>query len=126
MQQSPLATTSFVLLCVAMFVGYANQWVLTPIIPLYVHDIGGSASMAGLVLLAFSVPSVLVRPFIGRLADEWTAGGVLALGLFVLGCGTVVCLIPLVATLFLGNFVRGVGWAGVNIGGYTTLATAAP
>jgi MFS family permease len=28
--------------------------------------------------------------------------------------------------LFVGNVVRGVGWAGVNIGGYTTLATPAP
>jgi MFS family permease len=126
MEEPRLATKSFLLLCVAMFVGYANQWVLTPVIPLYVHDIGGSASMAGVVLLAFSVPSVLVRPFVGKLADEWSAGGVLALGLFVLGCGTLVCLAPLLTMLFVGNVVRGVGWAGVNIGGYTTLAQTAP
>ena len=42
MEQSPLATKSFVLLCVAMFLGYANQWVLTPVIPLYVHDLGAA------------------------------------------------------------------------------------
>ena len=63
MQQPPLATKSFLLLCVAMFLGYANQWVLTPVIPLYVQDLGGSASMAGAVLLAMAVPSVAVRPF---------------------------------------------------------------
>jgi MFS family permease len=126
MQQPPLATKSFLLLCFAMFLGYANQWVLTPVIPLYVHDLGGSATMAGLVLLAFSVPSVLVRPFVGRIADQWSGAGVLALGLTVLGCGTLVCLVPLFAMLFVANVVRGVGWAGVNIGGYTTLAAAAP
>ena len=49
-----LATKPFILLCLAMTLGYANQWVLTPVIPLYVHDLGGSSFVAGLVLLAFS------------------------------------------------------------------------
>src|SRR5262245_42854506 len=43
-------TRPFMLLCLAMFLGYANQWVMTPAIPLYVHDMGGSASIAGLAL----------------------------------------------------------------------------
>ena len=126
MQQPPLATKSFLLLCVAMFLGYANQWVLTPVIPLYVQDLGGSASMAGAVLLAMAVPSVAVRPFVGRVADQWSAAGVVALGLFILGFGTLICLVPFLPLLFVGNIVRGLGWAGLNIGGYTTLATAAP
>lgn len=126
MTPQPLATRPFVLLCLAAFLGYANQWVLTPIIPLYVRDLGGSAFVAGLVLLAFSVPSVTIRPFVGRLADRWSAAGVLALGLLVLGGGTLLFLIPFFTMLFIANFVRGIGWAGVNIGGYTTLATAAP
>ena len=126
MTPQPLATKPFVLLCLAVFLGYANQWVLTPIIPLYVQDLGGSALVAGLVLLAFSVPSVTIRPFVGRLADRWSAAGVLALGLLVLGGGTLLFLIPFFAMLFIANFVRGIGWAGVNIGGYTTLAGVAP
>ena len=121
-----LSTKRFALLCVAMFLGYANQWVLTPIIPLYVHDLGGSTFVAGLVLLAFAVPSFTARPFIGHLADRWSAAGVLASGLALLATGTLLCLVPLLAMLFVGNVVRGLGWAGVNTGGYTTLATAAP
>ena len=109
-----------------MFLGYANQWVLTPIIPLYVHDLGGSAFMAGLVLLAFAVPSFTVRPFVGHVADRWSAAGVLAIGLALLATGTLLFLVPLLAMLFVGNVVRGLGWAGVNTGGYTTLASAAP
>ena len=50
------------------FLGYANQWVVTPIIPLYVDSHGGSAFLAGLALLALAVPSVVVRPFVGMLA----------------------------------------------------------
>jgi len=109
-----------------MFLGYANQWMLTPIIPLYVQDLGGSAFVAGLVLLTFAVPSFTVRPFVGHIADKWSAAGVLAVGLVLLAAGTLLFLIPVLAMLFVGSVVRGLGWAGVNTGGYTTLATAAP
>jgi MFS family permease len=126
MTPSSLATQPFLLLCAAMFLGYANQWVLTPIIPLYVEDLGGSAFVAGLALLAFSVPSFTVRPMVGHLADKWSAAGVLLTGLALLATGTLLFLLPFLAALFIGNFVRGVAWAGVNTGGYTTLATAAP
>jgi MFS family permease len=109
-----------------MFLGYANQWVITPVIPLYVDDLGGSAFVAGLALLAFSVPSFTVRPFVGRVADRWNAAAVLAVGLILLAAGSLLFLAPLLAMVFIGGIVRGLGWAGLNIGGYTTLATAAP
>ena len=121
-----LFTRPFVLLCVAMFLGYANQWLVMPVSPLYVSEHGGSAFLAGLALLALSVPSVVVRPFVGRLADRWNAVGVMALGLALLALGSTLLLIPLLAMIFVGNFVRGLGWAGLNTGGYTTLAGAAP
>src|SRR3954471_10212064 len=126
LNESSLATKPFVLLCFAMFLGYANQWVLTPIIPLYVQDLGGSTFLAGLVLLAFAIPSFTIRPFVGHVADRWSAAGVLAIGLALLASGTLLCLFASIAMLFVGNVIRGVAWAGVNTGGYTTLATAAP
>ena len=109
-----------------MFLSYANQWVITPTIPLYVHDLGGSASLAGAALLAFAVPSFVIRPLVGRLADEWGAAGVLALGFIALAIGTSLLLVPFLAMVFVAGVVRGIGWAGVNTGGYTTLALAAP
>ena len=109
-----------------MFIGYSNHWLLTPIIPLYVQDLGGSAFTAGLVLLAFAVPSFAFRPFVGHLADKWSAAGVLAVGLVLLSAGTALIVVPAIAMLFVANVVRGVGWAGLNTGGYTTLAIAAP
>jgi MFS family permease len=121
-----LVTRPFILLCSAMFLGYANQWVITPAIPLYVDDLGGSAFVAGLALLAFSVPSFAIRPFVGRLADRWSAAGVLAIGLVLLAAGSVLFLVPLLAMVFIANVIRGVGWAGLNTGGYTALAMTAP
>jgi len=124
--QSSLFTRPFILLCTAMFLGYANQWIVMPVIPLYVNAQGGSAFVAGLALLAFSVPSVTVRPFVGMLADRWNAAGVLAVGLVLLASGSALLLVTGTVMLFLGSIVRGLGWAGLNTGGYTRLASAAP
>ena len=121
-----LFTRPFVLLCLAMFLGYANQWLLMPAIPLYVDSLGGSAFLAGLALLAFSVPSFTVRPFVGGVADRWSAAGVLAIGLTFLTVGSLALLAPFLAMVFIAGVVRGLGWAGLNIGGYVTLASAAP
>ncbi len=123
---APLATRAFIVLCCAMFLAYANHWMLTPVIPLYVDALGGSAFVAGLVLLAFSLPSFAVRPFVGRIADRWNAPGVLAVGVALLALGTLGLVWPLLPLLFVANIVRGLGWAGLNTGGYTTLALAAP
>jgi MFS family permease len=124
--RAPLATPSFIVLCCAMFLGYANQWMLTPVLPLYVDTLGGSAFVAGLCLLAFSVPSFAVRPYVGRIADRWNAPGVLTIGVGLLALGSLSLVWPLLPLLFAANVVRGLGWAGLNTGGYTTLALAAP
>ncbi len=121
-----LATKPFILLCLAIALGYANHWVMVPVIPLYVHDLGGSVFVAGLAMLAFSAPSFIVRPFLGRVADKWNAGGVLGIGLMALAAGTLILLLPGLAILFVAMVLRGLGWAGLNTGGYTTLAMAAP
>ena len=127
-QRDPVSffTRPFILLCLAMFMGYANQWIVMPAIPLYVDSLGGSAFVAGLALLAFSVPSFTVRPFVGRMADRWSAAGVLAIGLTLLALGSLVLLVPFLAMVFVAGVVRGLGWAGINVGGYVKLATTAP
>lgn len=121
-----LFTGPFALLCLSMFLGYANHWIFMPALPLYVDSLGGSAFVAGLALLAFSVPSFTVRPFVGRMADRWSAAGVLAIGLALLALGSLALLLPFLAMIFVAGVVRGVGWAGINVGGFVTLARAAP
>lgn len=121
-----LLTRPFALLCGAVFLGYANQWMVTPVIPLYVDAQGGSAFAAGLILLAFAIPSVAARPFIGMLSDRWSAPGVLALGLVAMALGSALLLAASILMLVIGNIVRGLGWAGVNTGGYARLAASAP
>jgi MFS family permease len=121
-----LFTRPFVTLCLTMFLAFATHAMIVPAVPLYVHDLGGSASIAGLVLLAFSLPSISVRPYLGRLADRWSSRGMLVAGLLCAALGSVLLLVPLLSVVFIAAVIRGLGWAGVNIGGYTTLAMAAP
>jgi MFS family permease len=116
----------FVLLCLAIFLGWANQSILTPTIPLYVTHLGGSASLAGLALAAFAAPSFLVRPWLGRVADRIGLVAMLMIGLASLLIAGGVLFIPYLWAVFIACAIRGVAWAATNIGGYSYLATAAP
>lgn len=119
-------TRTFLLLCSAQFLGYAQHAVLTPVLPLYVTHLGGSAFMVGLVLAAFAATSVFVRPVVGHWADRWNEAGVMVSGLVFQGLSIFFCFIPFVGTAMLANGLRGIGWAGLNTGGYSLLAHTAP
>ncbi len=109
--QQSLWTPAFALLCLTVLLGYAHHALLVPTIPLFVTDQGGSATMAGLALLAFSIPSFALRPWVGEAADKWSAAGVLSVGLICLMTGAVLYLVPVLAVVFVASAVRGLGWA---------------
>jgi len=119
-------TPAFALLCLAQLLGYAQHAILTPTFPLYVTQLGGSPFVVGLVLACFAVTSVIVRPIVGHWADRWNEAGVMISGLLFLGASNLLCLVPLVEATMLANGLRGIGWAGLNAGGYTLLASSAP
>lgn len=119
-------TRPMVLLCVSIFLAYANQSILTPTIPLYVTHLGGSAAVAGLALLAFSAPSFLVRPMLGRMSDRIGHATMLTAGVAALTLAGGIFFVPFLAAVFLACASRGVAWAATNIGGYTYLAVTAP
>ncbi|MGH7846513.1 MAG: MFS transporter [Candidatus Binatia bacterium] len=119
-------TQTFALLCLAQLLAYAHNALLTPAIPLYVIHIGGSPFVVGLVLAAFAATSVVFRPFIGSWADAWSEAGVLASGCLLMGASLLLFLIPVAEISMLANALRGIGWAGLNTGGYALLALTAP
>jgi MFS family permease len=121
-----LWTRTFMLLCAAQFLGYAQHAVLTPILPLYVTQLGGSPLIVGLVLACFAVTSVMIRPLVGHWADRWSETGVMIAGLLFQGASIFLCFIPFVGATMLANGLRGVGWGGLNTGGYSLLAHIAP
>jgi MFS family permease len=119
-------TRAFVLLCGAQFLGYASHSMLAPALPLYVTQLGGSPFMVGLVLAAFAVTSVIVRPLVGHWVDRWSDAGVMNWGLLFQGASIFFCFLPFAGAAMLANGLRGIGWAGLNAGGYTLLALTAP
>ena len=70
----------FVTLCAVTLLGFASFALIGPVLPLLVLDLGGDAALVGLIVAVYSVPSVLLRPFIGRLIDEWSQRTVYLLG----------------------------------------------
>lgn len=126
MPREPIWTRAYSLLCLSVGLVYVQYSLLLPALPLYVKEHGWSNTLAGLVLLSFSVPSFSVRPLVGYWADAWSAARVLALGSLLLGVGSLLYLAPFVAMLFIASVLRGLGWAGLNTGGYTVLAAISP
>ena len=119
-------TKTFLLLCGAQFLGYAQHSMLAPVLPLYVTQLGGSPFVVGIVLACFAASSVIVRPMVGHWADRWSEAGIMISGLLFQGTSIFICFIPFVSAAMLANGLRGVGWGGLNTGGYSLLAHIAP
>jgi MFS family permease len=114
------------LLCGAQFFGSAQHALLQPTFPLYITSLGGTPFKVGVVLAAFAATSVIFRPLIGGWADRWSEAGVLTCGLILLSAAVIFCLIPFAEATMFANALRGLGWAGLNAGGYSLLALSAP
>ena len=121
-----LWTATFALLCVVQLLGYAQQAMLNPTVPLYITDLNGSPFVVGLTISSFAATSVIARPFVGYWSDRWSECGVLGFGLLMLAVSMLLWFFPLVPAVLLANALRGIGWAGVNAGGYALLARIAP
>ena len=121
-----LWTRTFIFLCGAQFLGYAQHAMLAPTLPLYVTQLGGSPFVVGIVLACFAATSVIVRPLVGHWADRWSETGVMVSGLLFQAASILICFIPFVSAAMLANGLRGIGWGGLNTGGYSLLAHIAP
>ena len=122
----PIWTRAFALLCLAQFFGYAQHFMLTPTLPLYISDLGGSPFVVGLVIACFAATSVVLRPLLGYWTDRWSEVAVMVSGLLFQATTIFLCFIPVVEVIMLANALRGIGWASMNIGGYSILALTAP
>ena len=119
-------TKTFLLLCGAQFLGYAQHSMLAPVLPLYVTQLGGSPFVVGMVLACFAASSVVIRPMVGHWCDRWSEAGVMISGMLFQAASIFICFIPFVSMAMLSNGLRGIGWGGLNTGGYSLLAHIAP
>ncbi len=124
--RAALYTLPFVGVCLVFLFGFAQNFLLQPIIPLLVVDLGGDATLVGIVFLVFSIPAVVLRPFIGRLADRLGTRRVLVLGSAGLALAGPLYLIPNVIALVVLRVAHGATWAAFNTGAPATMANLAP
>ncbi len=66
-----LYSKNFVLICVSGFLYFGSFYFLLPTIPQFVQNIGGSAGQIGAVVGFFTLTSVILRPYFGKLADGY-------------------------------------------------------
>ena len=95
-------------------------------LPLLILEMGGDAAVVGVIVAVFSVPSVVLRPFIGRLIDEWSQRSTYLLGTAGLALSSFLYLVPGLGAITIVRLLHGTAWAAFNTGGTTSLARLAP
>jgi MFS family permease len=78
-----LLSRDFALACAGNFTFFGSMHFLLPALPLYVILVGGRESDVGMVMGAFTLTSVLVRPYVGRGVDTWRRKPFLLLGALI-------------------------------------------
>jgi len=127
LERPTLFSRAFVALCAAGFLAFSSQFLIQPVLPLLVvQRLGGDEAMVGLMVAAFSLPSVILRPWMGRLVDEWSTRGVMLAGMATLVFSSVAYLVQSFVALFAVRIVHGTGWAAFNSGGHTMVGRLAP
>lgn len=70
----------FILICLSSLFFYAGYHLLTPVVPLYLHDIGIQGMGIGVLVSAFMIASLVIRPWVGKWADEGSPKRLMVLG----------------------------------------------
>ena len=114
-----LFTRDFILLCLGTFLFAGSMFLLFAVLPVFVvEELHGADSQVGLIMGAFALSALLVRPMTGRLADQWSRKTLLSIGALIY------CLAPALYTqaesvpVMLGLRL----FHGLGIAAYTTAA----
>lgn len=67
-----LFTQSFLMIMLINFLLHLSFSMITPSLPIYFEEVGIGSSMAGFCVAAFTIGSILVRPFAGGIIDHFS------------------------------------------------------
>ena len=121
-----LLTGSFLRILGLTVLGFMAEYVLRPVIPLIILDRGGGAAVIGIVAAVYALPPILLRPWIGRLADTLRPARILRMGTLLASVSPVGVLIPGILALVPTRLVQGTAWALSSVSTRTLMALAAP
>ena len=124
----PLITPAFVLIGLATLAYFVAENVVLPVLPLYVRGpLGGSDVAVGVVIGAFSVTALLIRPWAGRLADRRGRRLPMLVGVGIFTLSVAGYLVSRSVPALVGmRLVTGVGEAFFFTGAASAIADLAP
>ena len=125
-KRAPLWSRAFVGVLVLALLGFGLEGVIRTAIPLMVLDRGGNALWVGAIAAAAALPSVLFRPYVGRLIDTWRHDRLLQVGTVSTAIGSIALLVPGLVSLAVLRFVQGTGWAAYSVSNHALMAKLAP
>jgi len=122
-----LVTRDFALACVATLLFFTSFYFLMPLMPLYAVDVGASPGMVGIVVGAFTLSSLALRPLVGRGIDRRGRRPFMAAGAIVFTVvGFMYGAAHSVAALIAVRVLHGTGIACYTTSSNTYIADIAP
>ena len=125
-RREPLLTRSFKLILAISFLAFGMEAIVRALVPLIVLDRGGNAVTVGLVATAYSLPSLLFRPFVGSLIDTWRHRLLLRGGMLASAVIPALLLLPGIGTVMVVRFLAGTGWGFFSVSNHSLMAKLAP
>jgi MFS family permease len=117
----------FLLVILLNFLLFFSMYSLMTTLPIYVLQLGGGNTAAGLTIGVFSVSAVLARPYFGQLMDSLGRKTVLAAGALIFLLTTVAYIwIDAVWMLLILRSLQGVGWAACTNATWTIATDVIP
>ena len=118
---------NFILLTLSNFLICTTYYAIISALPIYlVGELQAGKSQVGLVLAAYTIASVLIRPFSGFALDKFGRRTIflLAVGLYAFFFSGYL-LVASVASLIILRFLQGLTWGVTTISG-STIAVSRP
>ena len=120
-------TKPFILVILVQFLMFTSMYILLPTLPVYAKSIGGSETVAGLIVGLFTFAAVLVRPFSGNLLDSKGRKAVLISGIIIfLVSAASYTWAYLVWVLLALRMVHGLGWGATTTAAGTVASDVIP
>jgi len=114
------------LVCLFALLGFGHENVMAAVLPLVVIDRGGDAAFVGILVAAYGIPTIALRPILGRLLDMPHRDRVIRGGAAIIGVAPLGFILPALSTMVLTRVVQGAGWAAYGTSGHAILARIAP
>ncbi len=121
-----LLTGPMVALLAAVALGWSAESLTQATLPLLILDRGGDAALVGFVGTIYALPSLVMRPLIGRRIDRIGHGFIHQLGGVLICLAPIGFLVPSVIVLQIARFAQGLGWAMYGTANNVVLVRLAP